>query len=149
MILAAATLLMAEAAPITPAPITIDVTNVRNSKGQIHVGLCPKDKFLGKACPYEASAPAHTGTTSVTIAAVPPGDYAAQSFHDENNNREIDRVAVIGIPKEGVGFSRDAKIRMGPPKWDEAVFTHGAQPQAIHFALRYFLGASGPDKVGK
>ena len=130
------------------APITIEVTNVRNDKGRVHVAFCPKDKFLGKTCPYEASAPAHTGTTLVSVPGVPPGEYAAQSFHDENGNKDIDR-NLFGIPKEGVGFSRDARIKMGPPKWAEAVFTHGAQPQAIHFAMRYCVFACGPDKAGK
>ena len=60
-----------------------------------------------------------------------------------NNNREIDR-AIFGIPKEGVGFSRDARIHMGPPKWAEAVFHHDGA-QVIHFALRYFMGPSGPE----
>ena len=128
------------------APISVEVGNVRNDKGRVHVAFCTKDQFLGKSCPYEASAPARAGVTVDTVPDVPAGDYAAQSFHDENGNKEIDR-AMFGIPKEGVGFSRDAKIRMGPPKWAEAVFAHGAQPQTIHFALRYFLGASGPGKV--
>ena len=77
------------------------------------------------------------------IAGVPAGQYAAQAFHDENRNHDIDR-AIFGIPKEGVGFSRDARIRFSPPKWEEAVFNHLPRPEAIHFSLRYFLGAKGP-----
>ena len=40
------------------------------------------------------------------------GRYAVQAFLDENGNGEVDR-ALFGIPKEGVGFSNDAKIRLG------------------------------------
>lgn len=148
-----AALLATPALAVTPVPprtaadprsITIIVTNVRNDHGHVIVAICPADKFLATTCPYSASAPAHPGTTTVTFVDLPPGDWAAQSFHDENNNREIDR-ALFGIPKEGVGFSRDAKIRMGPPKWADATFHHEASPQVIHFGLRYFMGPSGPE----
>jgi hypothetical protein len=44
-----------------------------------------------------------------------------------------------------VGFSRDAKIVMGPPKWRDAVFTHGTQSQTIGFKLRYFTGPGSPE----
>jgi len=109
----------------------------------VRVAVCPRDKFLADACPYTASAPAHAGTTRVVVENVPPGDYAAQGFHDENGNDEIDR-GLFGIPKEGVGFSRDARIAMSPPKWADAVFSHGGKAQAITFRLRYFMGPGSP-----
>ena len=74
---------------------------------------------------------------------VPPGRYAAQAFHDENRNGKVDRV-LFGIPKEGIGFSNDVKIRLSAPKFDDAAFTVGGAPEMIHFSLRYFLGAAGP-----
>ncbi len=128
--------------------MVVQVGNVRNSVGRIYVALCPKDKFLAETCPYEASAPAHPGVTTVVIEHVPPGEWAAQAFHDENGNKEIDR-ALFGIPKEGVGFSRDAKITFGPPKWRDAVFTHGAERQGIAFNLRYFMGPGSPEAWAK
>lgn len=128
-----------------PAPVQVEVTGVRNARGRVHVGLCPRALFTKGDCPYEGSAPATPGTTIVTLPAVPPGDYGAQAFHDENNNDKVDQ-NFLGIPKEGVGFSRNAPIRLGPPKWAAAVFSHGSQPQVIRFALRYFMGPSGPTK---
>lgn len=88
--------------------ITVDVGNVRNDHGVVIVNICPKDKFLDDGCPYHGEAKAHAGTTTVVIDNVPAGQYAAQAFHDENNNDKVDR-ALFGIPKEGVGFSRDAR----------------------------------------
>ena len=123
--------------------LSVEVDNVRNANGTVHVDLCPRDRFLGENCPYSGDAPAHPGRVTVVIAGVPAGQYAAQAFHDENRNHDIDR-AIFGIPKEGVGFSRDARIRFSPPKWEEAVFDHLPRPEAIHFSLRYFLGAKGP-----
>lgn len=142
----------AKAAPAAPAakpapavgPIVVQVANVRNARGRVYVALCPQDKFLAKSCPYEASTPAHPGVTTVVLDHIPPGDWGAQAFHDENGNHEIDR-GIFGIPKEGVAFSRDAKIVMGPPKWRDAVFTHGPQSQTITFKLRYFTGPGSPE----
>jgi uncharacterized protein (DUF2141 family) len=74
---------------------------------------------------------------------VPAGQYAVQAFHDENGNNDVDR-AMFGIPKEGVGFSRNARIGLGPPKWRDAFFNHQGRAEMIGFDLRYFMGAKGP-----
>ncbi len=129
-------------APIQ-APIVVEVGNVRNDRGVVRVSICPKQRFLANSCPWEANAPAHAGTTRVVIDHVPPGDYAAQAFHDENNNDEVDR-GIFGIPKEGVGFSRDSFTGLSSPKWLNASFAHGAQLQTIRLQLRYMLGPSSP-----
>lgn len=131
----------AVAAP--PAAVMIDVDNVRNARGRVHVDLCPEAKFLSDDCALSGDAPARPGTTVVMVLNVPPGRYAAQVFHDENNNHKVDR-ALFGIPKEGIGFSRDAPISLGPPKWRDAVFEHRQDGQVIRLKMRYYLGAKGP-----
>jgi uncharacterized protein (DUF2141 family) len=124
--------------------ITINVGNVRNNRGRVVVDICPQSQFLGDACPYHGQAQARTGTTTVVVPDVPAGQFAVQAFHDENGNGEVDR-GLFGIPKEGIGFSRNARIGLGPPKWRDAVFAHGAQPATLSFNLRYFMGPSGPN----
>jgi uncharacterized protein (DUF2141 family) len=133
-------LALAEAAT---GSLTVNVGNVRSSKGRIIVDICPQDRFLEDGCVHHGEAPARAGSTSVTIANVPAGSWAAQAFHDENANGEIDR-AMFGIPKEGVGFSRNARIRLSPPKWSDAVFNHQPRAEMIGFSLRYFTGPKGP-----
>jgi uncharacterized protein (DUF2141 family) len=124
--------------------ITVEVDNVRNSRGKVFVDICPQNRFLDDTCAWHGEAPAHAGSTSVTIQNVPAGEYAAQAFHDENNNGEVDR-GLFGIPKEGVGFSRNARIVFSPPKWRDAYFIHQARAEAIRFSLRYFTGEKGPN----
>jgi len=124
--------------------LTINVGNVRNNHGRVVVDICPQSQFLGDACPYHGQAQARAGTTTVVVPNVPAGQFAVQAFHDENGNGEVDR-GLFGIPKEGIGFSRNARIGLGPPKWRDAVFTHGAQAATMSFNLRYFMGPSGPD----
>jgi len=137
---------VAAAAPAPNGTLTVRVDNVRNSAGVVHVDICPQAQFLKDDCPYAGDAPAHAGVTLVTISGLPAGRYAAQVFHDENRNKKVDR-ALFGIPKEGVGFSNDARISLGPPKWADAVFGYNGQEQAIGLKMRYFLGASGPARA--
>ena len=126
------------------APLAIDVDNVRNDRGVVRVAVCPQERFLADECPWQGNAPAHAGTTRVTVDHLPPGEYAAQVFHDENNNNEVDR-GIFGIPKEGVGFSRDSFTGLASPKWHNAMFSHGNQPQTIRLKLRYMMGPSSPE----
>ncbi len=143
MIVLAALLLADALAASSGTPITIQIHNVRNGHGHVRVDVCPHARFLEDGCPWHAEAPARPGTTTVTVPGVPPGDYAVQAFHDENDNDQIDR-GIFGIPREGVGFSRDARIVFSPPKWRDAMFAHGATAQAIGFSLRYFTGPDSP-----
>jgi uncharacterized protein (DUF2141 family) len=142
--------IVASAAPAAPlhragaaglGRIIIEVANVRSNKGRVHVDLCTSAEFLHD-CARSASAPARQGTTLVMIEGVPPGQYAAQAFFDENGNDKVDRV-LFGIPTEGVGFSNDAPIRMAPPKFAAAAFDHDGD-QTIQLRLRYFIGPDAP-----
>ncbi len=119
------------------ANIEITVTNVRNDHGSVRAQLCTKEDFLSPRCPWRASAPAASGPVTVRITDVPPGVYAAQAFHDENDNHEIDR-NLIGIPTEGIGFSRDAPFRFGPPTFDDAAIQLGPEGSRIELTLHYF-----------
>ena len=116
----------------------VAIDNVRGAKGRVHVDLCTQAQFL-KDCPLAADAPAHPGVTLVTLSGVKPGRYAAQVFYDENGNHKVDR-ALFGLPKEGVGFSRDARIGLGPPKWQDAVIDYDGHERTIRLRLRYFIG---------
>lgn len=109
-------LLLAAAAPPT-AEIEVSIEKLRNRKGEVHLCLtrepahfpdCGSDPRAVKR-----SAPATTGP--IRIAGLAPGGYALSIFHDENRNRKLD--TVIGIPREGFGFSRNPVVRFGAPKF--------------------------------
>jgi uncharacterized protein (DUF2141 family) len=132
--------------PVRPAPqsdLTIRITNIRNARGEVHAEVCPQATFLREDCHYAASAPARAGVVLLTVRGIPPGRYAIQAFHDENGNHRVDR-ALFGIPREGVAFSNDAPIRLGPPSWADAVFAVSGGEQTIQMKTRYFTGRSGP-----
>jgi uncharacterized protein (DUF2141 family) len=137
----AATLLLGSA-PASSATLTAEISNVRSARGHVRIDICPRDRFLKDNCPYSGDAPATPGVTTVIVRNVPPGQYAVQAYQDENDNHDVDR-GLFGIPREGIGFSRDARIMFGPPKWADAEFAIAGDTH-IDLKLRYFMGASGP-----
>jgi uncharacterized protein (DUF2141 family) len=120
------------------ASVTVTITNIRDARGVVRVAICPRADFLQPHCPYFGIAAAETGSVVVTITGVPPGIYAAQAYQDANSNGILDR-NWLGMPKEGMGFSRDAPMRFGPPNFADAAFTLGVADAAISFRMRYFL----------
>ena len=121
------------------ASVTVTVTGVRDSRGVVRVAICPRAEFLHPHCPYVGRAPAESGSVAVTIDDVPPGVYAAEAFQDANDNGNLDR-NWLGLPKEGMGFSNDAPMRFGPPRFDDAAFVLGIGHAGIAFRLRYLAG---------
>ena len=66
---------------------------------------------------------------------LPPGEYALSIFYDRNDNGELD-TNFIGIPREPVALSNNARPKFGPPKYEDAVFTLGAEPLIQHITIR-------------
>jgi uncharacterized protein (DUF2141 family) len=123
--------------PAHAADLEVTVTNIRSAAGHILVAVCDQATFLQPTCRYKGRAPAAIGSVTIRIAGIPPGIYAAQAYGDENDNGKIDR-NFLGIPTEGIGFSRDAAMRFGPPSFADAAFTLGPDGGRITFALRYY-----------
>lgn len=119
------------------AELRVRVGAVRSDEGRVLVALCAERDFLARSCALAGSAGARAGVTEVVIRDVPPGVYAAQAIHDENGNGDLDRNA-LGLPLEGFGFSRDAPLRAGPPRFEEAAVEVPAEGGVLAFALRYF-----------
>ena len=58
---------------------------------------------------------------AVTFEDLPYGTYAITILHDENGNLKVD-ANFLGIPKEGYGFSNNARNLFRAPKFEEAKF---------------------------
>jgi uncharacterized protein (DUF2141 family) len=119
------------------APITIAVKGLVSSEGVVRVEVCTSDTFLTANCPFSATAAAVKGETIVTIHGVPPGSYAVQLFHDQNNNGRLD-MSALGFPREAYGFSNDAPVGLRGPKFSQAAFVHRTEQQALTVSLRRF-----------
>lgn len=138
LIVAAALPLLGGTAPVS-TDVTAAVTGLRSEKGQI-LGCMTRrpDSFPGCANDPQAKrliVPATT--TRLSFGQVPEGRYAISLVHDENANGKLDKRLMI--PREGFGFSHDAPVMMGPPKFDSAAFPVGATGEHLKIKMRYLL----------
>lgn len=128
------------AAPVSqPQPLSMALEGLRSAKGRVlvcvtrspdHFPDCSKDPDKRHFTVAASGGP-------VPLGQLAPGNYAIAIIHDENANGKLDTFA--GIPREGVGFSRNPVLRFGAPSFRSASFavTGGAVEQDIR--LKYFL----------
>jgi uncharacterized protein (DUF2141 family) len=118
--------------------VEIAVTGIAQARGHVRVELCTKTTFLTKDCPYQGMAPAMRGATLVQISNVPPGEYAAQAFHDETDQGVVHQNA-FGIPRERIGFSNDAPLRASGPRFNDAAFSVGGEMRRITLRVKHLF----------
>ncbi|NUO00517.1 MAG: DUF2141 domain-containing protein, partial [Saprospiraceae bacterium] len=71
----------------------------------------------------------------LTVKGLAKGKYAVQLYHDENGNGKMD-FNLLGIPKEGYGFSNDARGFMSEPAFEKQLFSLD-QDRTIQIRLSY------------
>jgi uncharacterized protein (DUF2141 family) len=64
------------------------------------------------------------------------GDYAIKVLHDEDGDGRVGKNA-FGIPREGLGFSSGARLRFGPPGFDEARFSSVDPADRLIIRMQY------------
>lgn len=124
--------IMAQSAPAAePGTVSVEVIGLKNASGNIYVAVYDSDDdWLGEDTVLEQKvviADALDGDVVRTQLQLPAGDYAFSIFYDANDNGELD-TNFIGIPKEPVAISNNARPSFGPPKYKDAVFTLGSEP---------------------
>ncbi|RYD91422.1 MAG: DUF2141 domain-containing protein [Sphingomonadales bacterium] len=120
--------------------VSLTVTGLRSAKGQVLVCLTREaDHFpdcSGSTTARSAIVPATH--PQATFADLPQGRYAISVLHDENANGRADKTLGL-IPREGFGFSRDAPVRMGPPKFEQAAFSIDGGDVRQSVRMRYLM----------
>jgi uncharacterized protein (DUF2141 family) len=106
---------------VAAADLTLRINHVRSDAGVISVALYDaKDRFLADGAAVRTTdVRAMEGETPVVFNDLPPGEYAAAVFHDENSSGAFD-TNFLGLPEEGYGFSNGTRAGFGPPSFDEA-----------------------------
>lgn len=130
-------MLLVSAAPA--AQVELVVSGQRSTRGLLQICLTRDPKHFPD-CAGDRSAITRTvpATQShVVFEGVAPGDYAVSLIHDENGNGKLD--TLLGIPREGFGFSRNPPIRFGPPSFASARFAVGTDPVTQGIKLKYLL----------
>ena len=67
---------------------------------------------------------------------IPAGTYAITVIHDENTDGKLD-TNWLGIPKEGYGFSNDARALLGAPSFSVASFQYDGGTLDLTISLHY------------
>lgn len=118
--------------------LQVSITNLRNSAGQFLVAVYNSaDGFPKKPEKAYRSIVLAAGQSRFIIADLPAGTYAVAIIHDENSNGKVDTGGPLGIPTEGIGFSRNPNISFGPPSFDKAAFAL-QQDAAIEIRTKYY-----------
>ena len=121
--------------------LKVTITKLHNNNGMVLVSLFKDgvgypdnpEKAYGKEKAYIVEKSA-----TIIFKSVPPGSYSVAILHDENNNQRMDK-NILGIPKEGYGFSNNASAAFGPPSNKKASFTHTANAATeIQIKTKYF-----------
>lgn len=97
--------------------LTVEINGLKNSKGQVLFQLLDENQKELKGVKAEIK----NNVSIIVVNDLKPGKYGFRYFHDENGNGAMDK-SMLGIPKEGFGFSNNAKGTFGPPSFDKMVF---------------------------
>ena len=121
--------------------ITVHVVGLHSNDGMVDCALFESpDGFPDRFETAVKTTTSKIANQEATCAFVglAPGEYAVSLFHDENSNGKLDR-NFIGMPKEGVGASNDARGHMGPPKYDDARFSYEGGVRELTIHVQYLL----------
>lgn len=135
------------AAPAPPAPavtgsgiVDVSFTGLRSQKGMVRACLTRNPRFFPH-CERDPDSlkqsVAAAANPRMRFAGVASGDYALTVLHDENQNFKADMV--LGMPREGFGFSENPRIGFGPPKFAAARFRVDAGEVAKRVIMQYLF----------
>ena len=122
------------------AELDIAISGLRNQSGAVMLCLTQRGDSRYLACDKDPARITRVVPSAeagaIRIAGLAPGQYALLVIHDENRNGKLDKM--LGMPREGFGFSRNPALRMGPPHYVDVHFAvAGHSRQAVK--LKYLL----------
>lgn len=120
--------------------LSVTVDGLRDQRGQVCFSLfstkqgfpSSSDRALESRCIKAGDTP-----LAVTFSNLSAGSYAVALIHDANTDGTLNR-GFLGIPKEGFGFSRNPRIRTGPPSFEDAAVSVSGTTTNIQIQLKYF-----------
>jgi uncharacterized protein (DUF2141 family) len=140
LFLAAMLALLPGAAPDSQRQLlSMGVQDLRSGKGNLLICIVRSPAYFPDCSrdPDKRHLTVPVSAGAITLGEVAPGDYAIAIIHDENGNGKLDTFA--GIPREGVGFSRNPAIRFGAPSFRSAQFAVTGSAVRQEIKIKYFL----------
>ncbi|MCP1468398.1 uncharacterized protein (DUF2141 family) [Sphingobium sp. OAS761] len=131
--------LTAAASPDASQHVALGLTGLRSTKGQILICVTRSPAYFPDCSkdPDKRHMAVATTDGPLDLGRLAPGAYAIAIIHDENGNGKLD--TFMGIPREGVGFSRNPVLRFGAPSFRAASFPVAGAPVEQDIRVKYFL----------
>ena len=101
--------------------LTLDVVGMKEKKGNLLISVYSSAEDYLKKPIKTLTTPVDALTKRVVIE-LETGTYAVVIYQDLNSNGKVDR-NFFRLTTEPCGFSRDARPKMGPPRYKPASFT--------------------------
>lgn len=101
--------------------LTLDVVDMKEKKGNLLISVYDSAEDYLKKPVKTLTTPADALTKRVVLE-LESGTYAVVIYQDLNSNGKVDR-NFFRLPTEPCGFSRDARPKMGPPRYKPASFS--------------------------
>lgn len=124
----------------TTCSLSVAIAGLKNTQGHVRFSLFGSAEGFpggGEQAIARGSVSAAEAMPTFIFDQLLPGDYAVAVFHDVNGDGKLNR-GLMGIPREGFGFSNNPKILMGAPSFKRSAI-RVAQPQlSIQIQLKYF-----------
>lgn len=104
--------------------VLFKVSGIQTDKGgSISTGIFTKENFPEVGKQFRGKdVTVNQSNMEVLLENVPVGTYGAVVFQDHNNNKKLE-TNFVGFPKEPIGFANDARIKFGPPDFEDAAIT--------------------------
>ena len=135
-------LLILPAAVLDAQNVEVTITGIRNSKGQMGIGVFRDNESFRKEKAYLELAfgkkEVSNGEMKIRFT-LPPGTYGIALLDDENSD-DVMEYNFLGMPKEGFGFSDYYHTGLTMPKFDAFRFdVVEGQKKSINIRIRYIL----------
>ena len=128
----------------SPTVITIPIVvkNIKNSKGRLSIGVFKDASSFEEEKPYKIILVSKKDLVNGTLKSsieIESGIYGLSILDDENSDYKME-YNMIGMPKEGFGFSNYYHTGFTKPNFKQfLVVINPSQKAAITFNLRYII----------
>lgn len=124
-----------------PSDIWVNLTieGLRSSNGVVTIAPYPDvpARFLkANSSLPNGRVKARAGLLEACIFLPGPGSYGLALYHDENANGKVDK-NMLGIPREGFGFSNNPKIFLSAPSYQKVRFSVAGPGTAMRIRMKY------------
>ncbi len=120
------------------ARLIVTIDGLRSASGYVYVAVFdgPYEFPDGNYSFRHVKVKATTLPLIVVFDGLPPGEYAAGCYHDENGNDQLD-TNFIGYPQEGYALSNDIRAKFSRPRFTDAAFWLNGSETRIVLHVRY------------